>query len=129
MTVITGWRIAQELLEALMAIGLATIIAGTTYVIATEALEYLDQENYDYWRARRSSGSVWIGPGISFATAVILLTDARRCLGQNTWSSTNCLHQCISKWGGTWPLYSPQRLRRLLLPLSSNCICNWHRRI
>ena len=93
MTVITGWRIAQELLEALMAIGLATIIAGTTYVIATEALEYLDQENYDYWRARRSSGRVWIGPGISFATAVILLTDAG-----DVWAKTPGLAQtaCIN---------------------------------
>lgn len=35
MTVITGWRIAQELLEALMAIGWQQLIAGTTYVIAT----------------------------------------------------------------------------------------------
>ena len=49
MTVITGWRIAQELLEALMAIGLATIIAGTTYVIATEALEYLLTDAGDVW--------------------------------------------------------------------------------
>ena len=78
-----------DLFESDSAIQPMTVIT----VIATEALEYLDQENYDYWRARRSSGSVWIGPGISFATAVILLTDAG-----DVWAKTPGLAQtaCIN---------------------------------
>ena len=68
----------------------------------------LDQENYDYWRARSiRSGSVWIGPGIYlFATAVILLYQMQEMLAAKTPGlASNCLHQCILQMG--WRLWPP----------------------
>lgn len=71
-----GMIITEALLEALLALGKIIIVAGVTYIIATEAEEYLDQENYDFWRARLSGGQVWIGQGISKERAITLLKDA-----------------------------------------------------
>lgn len=87
-----GVAIGEALLAHLISIGLATVIAGVTYIAISEFLKR--PKSYNHYKALidKETKMLWVSDGISKASAVLRLKA-----GQSTWSTSQSNARIIAK--------------------------------
>jgi hypothetical protein len=69
-----GLSLAQAIVKALLAAGMALLIGNVAYIIASEAADNIrKQKTYNYYTALRQNNAIWIGNGISATAAADIL--------------------------------------------------------
>ncbi|PLR78720.1 hypothetical protein CU633_03980 [Bacillus sp. V3-13] len=102
-----GVVIGEALLAHLISIGLAIVIGGVTYTLASEIASKLKNKNYDHYAAYlNTSKGVYIGDPISFSTAVARLNGSTFS-SNNVWSKNGTLAKKVaqSAGGGRTPVF------------------------
>lgn len=83
--------VGEALLEHLIAMGLAFVIAGVTYTLASEIVPTLRNKNYDHYAAYlKTKEGVYIGNPISLSEAISRL-NGKDFETNNVWSKTSGL--------------------------------------
>ena len=99
--------VGEALLEHLIAMGLAFVIAGVTYTLASEIVPTLRNKNYDHYAAYlKTKEGVYIGNPISLSEAISRL-NGKDFETNNVWSKTSGLAKKVAKeaGGGREPVF------------------------
>ncbi|MGJ7034601.1 SAR2788 family putative toxin [Anoxybacillus eryuanensis] len=99
--------VGEALLEHLIALGLAFVIAGVTYTLASEIVPTLRNKNYDHYAAYlKTKEGVYIGNPISLSEAISRL-NGKDFETNNVWSKTSGLAKKVAKeaGGGREPVF------------------------
>ncbi|BCG60068.1 hypothetical protein PUR_34930 [Paenibacillus sp. URB8-2] len=96
-----GVVIGEWLISQLLAAGTAIVIAGVTYVVATEIAQSLRNKQYDHYEAKLMSGKVWIGNAIPLVDAAARLVNPMfTTANQNVWSKSAALAALVAQTAG-----------------------------